>query len=452
VSIFAPLKAAIQKTLVFLVILIASSGDLSSEAAISLPESREQAIDAFVGQFVDLAMFDGTILIDIGGDVVYQKTFGFAQREHGVLHDERTRFRIASVSKALTDASLAVMIGQGKFSLDTPIGRFLPDFPAADKITIGHILQHTSGIPHTNRQPWGDGSISLTTDEIVDRIAKLPLEFEPGTDSSYSNGGYAVIAKIMEIAGEGTYAQVMHDTVFDALSMKDTDHIDDSRAVIPKIATGYEPGLYPGERRHTRFYAVEARPGGGSLYSTAGDLLKFTRAVFRDDFIPDQLRRDVMGLDDSGYLSQGRSPGFVANLLYEPERDIIVISLANSYSVSSGWAAAIADLASGRVNENPWPNLEQASPMVSPDDPRIGRYRSSFGDFELVLERSPEGFLLTVDDVNNAHAALIPLTDGSYLQPQYYQRCSQDSATRIITCRMLSGDERYTSTLTPVAD
>ena len=200
-SIFAPLKAAILKTLVSFVILIASSGDLSSEAAISLPENREQAIDTFVGQFVDLAMFDGTILIDIGGDVVYQKTFGFAQREHGVLHDERTRFRIASVSKALTDASLAVMIGQGKFSLDTPIGRFIPDFQAADKITIGHILQHTSGIPHTNRQPWGDGSISLTTDEIVDRIAKLPLEFEPGTDSSYSNGGYAVIAKIMEIAG-----------------------------------------------------------------------------------------------------------------------------------------------------------------------------------------------------------------------------------------------------------
>ena len=445
-------KAAIHSAVALLGIMSVVSGDLPAESTKSLPKSREQAIDAFVEQFVDLAMFDGTILIDIGGSIVYQKSFGYAQLEHSVLHDEQTRFRIASVSKAITDASIAVMIGQGAFSLDTPIARFLPDFPAADKITIGHILNHTSGIPHTNRQPWGDGSISLTTDEIVQRLAKLPLEFEPGTDSSYSNGGYAVIAKIMEIAGGGTYSEVLRETVLDDLRMMDTGHIGDSRAPIPHLATGYEPGLYPGERRHTRFYAVEARPGGGSLYSTITDLLKFTRAVFREDFIPESLRREVMGLDDGGFLSQGRSPGFVGKLFYEPGRDIVVISLANSYSVTSGWVAAIADLATGRVDENPWPNLEPASMTVSQDDPRIGRYRSSFGDFELALERSPEGFLLTVDDVNNAHAALIPLADGSYLQPQYFQQCAQDSETRVITCRMLSGDERYTSTLTPIAD
>jgi CubicO group peptidase (beta-lactamase class C family) len=433
-------------------VLIAVSGNLPAADVTSLPKNREQSVDAFVGQFVDLAMFDGTLLIDIGGDVVYDKSFGYAHIELGVRHDEQTRFRIASVSKALTDAAIAVMIEQGKFRLDTPIGRYLPDFPSADRITIGQILNHTSGIPHTNEQPWGDGSISLTTDEIVERLAKLPLAFEPGSESRYSNGGYAVIAKIMEIAGGGTYSDVMHDTVFGPLAMKDTDHIDDSRAVIPQMATGYEPGLVPGERRHTRFYAVESRPGGGSLYSTVPDLLKFMRAVFREDFIPESLRRDVMGVDDSGYLSQGRSPGFVAKLLYEPDRDVIVISLANNYAVAAGWAAAIADLATGRVEQSRWPTLQRASLFVPPNDPRIGRYRSSFGEFELALGRSPEGYLLTIDDVNDAYAALIPLTDGSFLQPQYFQKCAQDSATRVITCKMLSGDERYTSTLTPVAN
>jgi len=449
VSIIAGQKTPILKSVIPLILLITMSGNLPLEAAISLPDSREQAVDAFVAQFVDLAMYDGTVLIDIGGNVVYEKSFGYAHIEFGVRHDEQTRFRIASVSKALTDASIAVMIGQGKFGLDTPIVRFLPDFPSAGKITIGHILQHTSGIPHTNRQPWGDGSISLTTDEIVERLAKLPLEFEPGTDSSYSNGGYAVIAKILEIAGEGTYSQVMQDTVFDALSMNDTGHIADSREAIPLIATGYEPGTRPGERRHPRFYAVETRPGGGSLYSTVNDLLRFTRAVFRENFISDQLRSDVMGLDDSGYLAQGRAPGFVGKVFYEPERDIIVISLSNNYAVPTDWAAAIADLATGRIDAYPWPKFEPAPPTISPDDPRTGHYRSSW-EFEITIERSPDGFLLLVDDENNSRTALIPLADGSFLQPQYFQRCEQESETKVITCRILAGDDRYMSTLTPI--
>ncbi len=115
-SIISGQKAPILRSIIPLILLIAMSGNLPSEAAISLPESREQAIDAFVGQFVDLAMFDGTVLIDVGGNVVYENSFGYAHVELGVRHDEQTRFRIASVSKALTDASVAVMIGQGKFS------------------------------------------------------------------------------------------------------------------------------------------------------------------------------------------------------------------------------------------------------------------------------------------------------------------------------------------------
>ena len=255
-------------------------------AAKTLPESRKQAIDAFVGQFVDFAMFDGTILVDIAGQTVYEQSFGFAQVEQNVRHDANTRFRLASVSKTLTDAAIAKMIENGVFALDTPIARFLPDFPSADIITIAHLIEHTSGIPHTNTLPWGDGTLSLTIDEIVDRLAKLPLTFEPGTDARYSNGGFTVLAKILEIAGNGTLSEVMRATVFEPLGMHDTDHITDARTPIPNMATGYEPGLFPGQRRHTRFYAVEIRPGGGSFYSTKGDMLRFAQGVFRDDFVP----------------------------------------------------------------------------------------------------------------------------------------------------------------------
>jgi hypothetical protein len=159
-----------------------------------------------------------------------------------------------------------------------------------------------------------------------------------------------------------------------------------------------------------------------------------------------------MGLDENGYLSQGRSPGYVAKLCYDPDDDVIVISLSNNYAVPAGWASAIADLATGRQTGNPWPTVEAGELTVADDDPRLGRFRSSFGNFVLGHRRSPAGYLLSWDDVNRQYAALIPLADGDFLQPLYYQKCSQEPSTRIITCRMLSGDDRYTSTLTPADD
>lgn len=423
---------------------------LQSSSAIS--PDREEVIDQFIGQFVDFAMFDGTVLVDIGGEIVYEKSFGYASYELGVRHDVITRFRIASVSKALTDAAFAVLIERGELTLDTSLAEYLPEFSSADVITIGQLLSHTSGVPHTNNQPWGDGKTSLTIDEIVDRLAELPLDFEPGTDSSYSNGGYAVAAKVLETVGNGTFSEVMRAIVFDPLEMLDTDHVSDTRAPISHMATGYEPGAYPGERRHSRFYAVESRPGGGSLYSTPRDLLRFARAVFREEYVSAELRRVVMGEDEHGFLSQGRSPGFVAKLYYESDEDVIVVSTANSYAVPADWAAAIADLAAGRAARNPWPELRPGTATVAPDDPRLGRYTNSFGGGEQTIKRSGRGAMIIDDRRSDSITALVPLADGAFLQPFYFQRCEQAAGTREITCRMLSGNERYTSTLTPVVE
>lgn len=430
-------------------------GAAHADAAGSTPEhwaERSAAVETFVEQFVAFAMFDGTILIDIGGEVVFEQSFGYAHSEHAVRHDVRTRFRIASVSKALTDAAVARLIDGGVFGRTTPISRFLPDFPSAERITIGHLLDHSSGVPHTNDQPWGDGSVSLSIDEIVLRLAELPLDFEPGSDRAYSNGGYAVLAKVLMVAGGGSYAEVMRRIVFEPLGMHDTDHIADARKPIVRMATGYEPGARIGERRHARDYAVETRPGGGSLYSTARDLLRFARATFRDDFIPPEQRRDVLGADDVAFLSQGRSPGFVAKLYYEAERDIIVISLSNNYAVPAGWAARLADLATGAGAVESWPRLEAVGPIpVAADDPRLGRYRLSRGGAEVALVRGPAGDLTMTGIGDERATAMIPLAGGGFLQPQYFQRCEQESVTRVITCRVLSGDERYTTRLTPVS-
>jgi CubicO group peptidase (beta-lactamase class C family) len=437
---------------VFLVcglMVITAATPMAAESG-GLTGDQKKALDRFIGQFVDLAMFDGTVLIDIGGKIVYSRSFGLAHYELGVPHSENTRFRIASVSKSLTDTAFAKMIEQKKLTLDTPLARYLPDFPSAERITLGQLLSHTSGIPHTNAQPWGDGSISLTISEIVDRLAQLPLDFEPGTESKYSNGGYAVATRVLEIAGKAGFSEVMDSTVFGPLGMKDTGHIADARVPIEGMATGYEPGRYPGERRHPRFYAVESRPGGGSLYSSAQDLLHFIRAVFREDFVSADLRRDVLGADEDGFLSQGRSPGFVAKLYYAAEDDLIVVSVANSYAVPADWAKKIAAIATGSSDVADWPEIHPTKPTIAADDSRLGRYRSSRGGTETTIERTERGAMEISGSHGQGSTALIPLSDGAFLMPLYFQRCEQAEETRVITCAILSGDTRYSTTLTPV--
>ncbi|MEM7051577.1 MAG: alpha/beta fold hydrolase [Acidobacteriota bacterium] len=411
-------------------------------------------IEDFVDPFVELAMFDGRVVVDVAGEVVFDRSFGLAHYELGLPHRADTRFRIASVSKTLTDAAVARLVRRGALDPTAPLARYLPDFPNADEIIVAQLLDHSSGIPHSNAQPWGNAKTSLSLDEIVARLAELPLDFPPGENKRYSNGGYAVLAKVMEVAGGGTYDQVLEDTLFEPLGMKDSGHLADARHPVPAMATGYEPGPVPGERRHARFYAVETRPGGGSLYSTTGDLLTFVRAVFREGFLSGEERQRFLGADDGIFSSQGRSPGFVAKVLYDPADDVIVVSLANSYAVPAGWAEAIAELATGS-EKAPWEAPEgavKAAPelnRVAAKDPRIGRYRSSYGGRPVVLERSPEGFLVESDVASDSRPAMIPLGPSAYLQPLYFSRCELEEDSGRIACRMLSGDPRYDDLLTP---
>ena len=429
-------------------LLSVAGGTIAAHAEADRP-AHALAVEAFVQPFVDLAMFDGNVLIDVGGKVVVEQSFGDAHRELGIPNQAQTRFRIASVSKTLTDVALARLIQAGTLSLDARVARYLPSFSNGERITIGQLLDHSSGIPHTNRQPWGDGKISLTLDEIVDRLGALPLDFPPGTDARYSNGGYAVAAKVLEVAVGVPFGEALRRTVFEPLGMEDTAHIPDSRAVIPGMATGYEPGAYPGERRHSRFYAVETRPGGGSCYSTARDLLRLARGVFREGFVEKTLRQQVLGEEEGSFLAQGRSPGFVAKLYSEAEHDVIVVSLANSYAVPADWARALADLATGRGLRDPWPALRPLPGPVAPTDRRLGRYQTS-GGREVVIERSPRGALIVEDLGSESITAQVPLADGSFLHPLYFQRCVQDPKTEGVSCRMLSGTPLYASELSRI--
>ena len=405
---------------------------------------------AFIDPFVEMAMFDGVVMVELRGEKTTCR-YGLSDYENSKPHADDTQFRIASVSKTITDAAVARLVERRELAMDDPIAQFLPAFPKADLITLRHLLEHTSGVAHTNSLSWGHARIPLTLDEIIERLAEEPFSFEPGEDRQYSNGGYALIAKILEQVTGESYGAAMHKLVFEPLGMKGSGHLADSRALMPRMAVGYEPGPTPGARRHTRFYAAELRPGGGSLYSTAEDLMLFMAVLEAGEFIAPELMSDIIGsAPDEVFESQGRSPGFVANVYNDPGRAVRVVSLSNNYSVPSFWSQTLADIVADGETDVQWAPINKSDKKVSQDHPMIGDYASNFGGEVSIKQR--DGALYFRDTENQLRVAMPSLANEGFLLPIYFSLCRQDAKTRIIECEMLSGDTRYTQIYTPVSD
>lgn len=408
----------------------------------ALADARVDALDSLLSSLARLAMFNGTVMIDRAGEVVFNRSYGFADYERGIGFSPHTRFKIASISKRMTDAALASMLTGGLLRFDDRLARFMPDFPGADRITIDLITQHRSGIPHTNDQPWGDGSTVLSHDEILARLARLPLDFEPGAQRRYSNGGYAVLARVMEMVSGRPYAQFMREFVFEPLEMRDSGAITDSHASLPDLAQGYQPGERIGERKRSRFYAVETRPGGGSLYASAADVLRFFQSAWRARLPGADAYPSLFGGTGATRAADGRSPGQYIDVHFVRDADLIVSSTANNYAAEFKWAENLARIALG---DSPLftslPAIDRAG-RAPANDPWIGRYREegSTAEFDHEIARAAEGQLILSDRDGNSRA-LISLRDGGYLDPLYYSVCRTDVAVagRVMAGRLYEG-------------
>ena len=400
-------------------------------------------IAEFVDPFVELAMFNGVILIE-EKNKIRRCNFGLANYETGRAFDEETRFRVASVSKTITDLAFARLVDDGVLTIDDPVAKFLPDFPKADAITIRQMINHRSGIPHTNNQEWGTGRISMSLDDIIARLAATPFSFEPGADSQYSNGGYAVMAKILEVVTDGSYGEAIDALVLSPLGMKNSGHIEDARRPDAKMAIGYEPGKEPRSRRYTRFYAAEMRPGGGSLYSTPSDILLLLRAL-DEGFVSDAALNDVLGFaPDEQRTSQGRSPGFVSDIMRDPSRNLTIISLANNYAIPSNWMEALLATLDGE--DAGWLDMSLSDEAVDKDHGVFGVYASNFGG--TVAVRWDDDAAYFEDEENQIRVAMPLLADGDFLLPIYYGKCRFDAETENVGCEILSGSAPYSYELT----
>src|SRR5580700_1365508 len=135
--------------------------------------------------------FMGTALVARGNQVLFSKGYGSADLEWDVPNTPNTKFRLGSVTKQFTAASILLLEERGKLHVEDAVKKYLPDAPAAwDKITIFNLLTHTSGIPNFTDFYDLAPTIATTPEKLVMRFRDRPLEFQPGEKYNYSNSGY----------------------------------------------------------------------------------------------------------------------------------------------------------------------------------------------------------------------------------------------------------------------
>jgi CubicO group peptidase (beta-lactamase class C family) len=224
--------------------------------------------------------FSGVLLVAHNDRVLMKKAWGSMDRERRRPTTLDTRFRIGSMDKMFTSIAALQLVEQGALSLDATVGTYLPDYPNKDvaaKVTIRHLLSHTGGTGDFFGAEFDAHRETLKThaDYVALFGARAP-EFEPGSEFRYSNYGMILLGAIIERVSGKSYYDHVREHVFKPAHMVDTGFEPES-ADVPHRSAGYmrEKGAWVSNSSTLPPRGTAA--GGG--YSTAGDLLRFAKAL-----------------------------------------------------------------------------------------------------------------------------------------------------------------------------
>ena len=199
---------------------VAASWKLTPLASTAVTEeARLQEIGSYLKRMGDADIFSGSVVIARDGKPVFAQAYGYAHREKKIPNTVDTPFLVGSLNKLFTGLAIGQLVEQGKLSYEDPLAKFLPDFPdpeSARKIRIKHLLSHASGLgDYIGTPAYLDGLDRMVAIKaLVDIFERKPPAFEPGTKWAYSNMGFEVLGRVVEIVTGQDYYDYIQKNVF----------------------------------------------------------------------------------------------------------------------------------------------------------------------------------------------------------------------------------------------
>ena len=315
-----------------------------------------------------------SVVVARQGHSILSESFGNADLELDVPMPADASFEIGSVTKQFTAAAILLLAEGGKLAIDDELTKYLPDYPTHNqRITIRHLLTHTSGIKgYTELPEFGDlMPLRKSPDTLVKLFSSKPLDFAPGENLVYNNSAYFLLGLIIEKVSGQTYADFVKASLFDKVGMSGSYYCSE-RAIRRHHAHGYDTFanalVLKGAVSHVWPFSA------GSLCSTAADLSAWTSALHGGKVLSADSYRALttpatladgtktrygfgIGLSDirgrRAIAHGGGINGFLSQVDYYPDSGLSVVVLLNTAGpVSpSELARNIADVVLGKVTE-----------------------------------------------------------------------------------------------------
>lgn len=342
--------------LLFLVVLAGISacsqtGKKSYQSAIS--DSRDS-----INRLTERAKIPGlAVTVMIKGEVVWSEGFGHADMEQDVHVDPaHTKFRIGSISKALTAAGLAKLYEQQTIILDSSIYFYLPNYPLHQyRPTVRQLAGHIAGVRHYKGDEFLNTRNYPTVTDGLSMFKDDSLLFQPGQRFEYTSHGFNLLSAVMEKAAAKEFLSFMQETVFDPLNLTETC-ADKNDSIIASRTRFYE---ISNDRPINAPYVNNSyKWAGGGFISTSVDIARFGNALLGDSFLkketitlfhsPQELNDGTFTDYGMGFFSgkdgkqrsyfghSGGSVGGTTDMVIYPEEKIVVVILTNLSSAQLG--------------------------------------------------------------------------------------------------------------------
>lgn len=309
--------------------------------------SKKQQIDELFNYCFQNQMYNGSVLVQKGQEIIYNKGFGYADFDAGIPNKKDSKYRIGSLTKPITAMTIFELVKEGKIDMQGKLSEYIPYTKGSriENITVYQLITHTSGIKNYLR--FINRDVFNTKIDVINLIKDLPLDFLPGIKYRYSNSNYFILGAIIESVTKKKYSEVLSEKVLIPAKMHNTG-----------IGHKYfEPGLSMGYYKNLTGYHLSDTTdlsipfSAGSIYSTVIDLSLFIdlikdnsektesgRIWINDTILPFGLRAvriDSMGTHGVTVLSHnGQINGYYARMAWIREDDIKIIMLVNNFNRS----------------------------------------------------------------------------------------------------------------------
>ncbi|WP_163323823.1 serine hydrolase domain-containing protein [Draconibacterium mangrovi] len=342
-----------MKNLYYLLILLLFIGTSCAKEDPKIKEVKD-----YIEQLrVESESVGWTATVSIDNEIVLSKGFGLGHYEQQVpVYPRKTKFRIGSISKALTAAGLGILIEEGKIDLDAPVQKYVPDFPEKKyEITTRQVAGHLAGIRHYNGDEFLSSKYYPTVRDGLEIFMNDTLLFEPGTKYSYSSYGFNLLSAVMEGASGEEFLHFMQMRVFDPLEMTETTAERMDSLIL--FRAGYYD-MNEGKVINAPFVDNSYKWAGGGFISTSADLVKFGNAMLNNTLFPEEVKQQLItpqtlkngekttygmgffsGTDEFGreyYGHGGGSVGGCSNLIIYPEEKMVVAVITNDSRAKVG--------------------------------------------------------------------------------------------------------------------